>query len=59
MNTSLVTADGATHVKIVIVALLTAIVVVWIGIGANMNSGKVLLDGPRFDTHLPKLSVRR
>jgi hypothetical protein len=35
MNHSLVTADSATHLKIVVVALIGAILVVGVGIGAR------------------------
>jgi hypothetical protein len=42
MNSSLCTADGTTHLKIVATALVAAIVVVWIGIAARgtENSGQ-------------------
>jgi len=36
MNHSLVTADSATHLKIVVVALIGAILVVGVGIGARV-----------------------
>jgi hypothetical protein len=35
MNESLITADGSTHVKILAVSLLAAIVVIWIGISVR------------------------
>jgi hypothetical protein len=36
MNNSLLTADRRTHVKIVVVSLIAAIVVVWVGITAHL-----------------------
>ena len=37
MNSSLVTADLGTHLKIVAVALAAAILVFWIGLGARLS----------------------
>ena len=37
MNSSLVTADMTTHLKIVAVALLAAILVMWIALGSRMT----------------------
>jgi len=39
MNCSLISADCGTHTKIVIVALLASILVVWIGINARISGG--------------------
>ena len=36
MNSSLITADLATHLKITTVALLAAILVMWIAVGSHM-----------------------
>jgi hypothetical protein len=36
MNSSLVTADVGTHLKIVGVAILAAMLMIWIGIGARL-----------------------
>jgi hypothetical protein len=44
MNSSLAAADAATHVKIVVVALLLGIVVVWIGLSARVGGA---FEGPR------------
>ena len=44
MNHSLLTADRATHIKIVVVALIGATVVAGVGIGARM-SGRSSDDG--------------
>jgi hypothetical protein len=38
MNHSLMTADGTTHVKIVVVALVAAIVLVAVGITARVTA---------------------
>ena len=37
MNSSLVTADMTTHLKILAVALLAVILVMWIAVGARMT----------------------
>jgi hypothetical protein len=39
MNHSILSADRNTHVKIVVVALLAAIVVVGVGIAARLSTG--------------------
>ena len=36
MNSSLVTADVTTHLKIITVALLAVILVMWIAVGSRM-----------------------
>jgi hypothetical protein len=36
MNSSLVTADLGTHLKILVVALLAAMLIMWIGAGAHL-----------------------
>ena len=38
VNSSLVTADSTTHLKILIVALLAAMAVVWIGISVRSTA---------------------
>lgn len=53
-NSSLMSADGATHLKIVVVSLIAAIVVVGVGIaarsdqpsGASTGSMRMIADGP-------------
>jgi hypothetical protein len=35
MNGSLITADGTTHIKILILSLLASLVVVWVGLSAS------------------------
>ena len=37
MNSSLVTADVTTHLKIITVALLAVILVMWIAVGARLT----------------------
>lgn len=37
MNHSLVTADRSTHLKIVAVSLVAAIVVIWVGVTADVQ----------------------
>ena len=60
MNSSLLTADGATHLKVVIIALLAAILVFWIGITARVASDSSSSAGGRFEMPVPKsgISVR-
>ena len=38
MNASLLTADAGTHLKVVVIALLAGILMVWIGIAARVVS---------------------
>lgn len=38
MNSSLITADSTTHLKILVVSLLAAMSVVWIGISARSTA---------------------
>ena len=45
MNHSIVTADRGTHVKIVVVALVAAIVVVSVGVAARLSSSGIELAG--------------
>jgi hypothetical protein len=47
MNSSLITADGATHLKILIISLLAAIVVIWIGISARTSHAAILSEPSR------------
>jgi hypothetical protein len=35
MNNSLITADGLTHIKILAVSLVAALLVIWIGMSAR------------------------
>jgi len=52
MNSSLRTADRATHIRIVVVALIAAVVVVTVGLNARtpdagtVTATKVRIDGP-------------
>ena len=38
MNSSLITADGTTHLKILILSLLASMFVMWIGISARSTA---------------------
>ena len=49
MNGSLITADMTTHLKIVAVALLAAMSVIWIGISARLAISDVSPSAPRFE----------
>jgi hypothetical protein len=48
MNSSLMTADCSTHLKIVIVALAAAIAVMWIGINTRLTSDRTAPLAPQF-----------
>jgi hypothetical protein len=54
VNSSLLTADAPTHAKIVIVALLAGIVVIWIGIGTQLRGVKLPSAGPHIEMQAPK-----
>jgi hypothetical protein len=49
MNHSLLTADRGTHFKIVVVALVAAILVVSVGITAHVTRTETETAGVRFD----------
>ena len=59
MNSSLRTADRATHVRIVVVALITSIAVMLVGLGASVSAfdataaAKARIDGPAQATGAP------
>lgn len=42
MNSSLITADRTTHLKILAISVSAAILVAWIGIGARLAGGATL-----------------
>ncbi|HMK80389.1 MAG TPA: hypothetical protein VK438_12110 [Xanthobacteraceae bacterium] len=49
MNNSLITADRATHLRVLTVALLASILVIWIGIAARWHATDNVLAGPRLE----------
>ena len=49
MNDSLITADASTHMKIVAVSLLAAILVIWIGISARSMPAAIFAAEPRVE----------
>ena len=49
MNSSLITADATTHLKILAVALLAVIVMIWIGIGTRVSFGRGPLPTPALE----------
>jgi hypothetical protein len=57
MNSSLVTADRTTHLKVVIVALLAGILVATIGTSARIAGGSALSASPRIETPIPSPSM--
>ena len=58
MNSSLVTADAGTHFKIVAVALLAAISVMWVGISARVTVGHTLSSGPQLEQRTPEPAMQ-
>ena len=52
MNSSLLTADVNTHLKMVIVALLAFFLVLWIGVGARMATEHGALPSSRLELPL-------
>jgi hypothetical protein len=49
MNSSLVTADVNTHLKILAVVLLAVLVMMWIGIAARLNFARESIPEPRLE----------
>lgn len=56
MNHSLYSADRATHLKIVVVALVAATVVAGIGVAARI-AGADRLAGPQIEAKVPLVKV--
>jgi len=52
MNSSLITADGTTHLKILAIALAAAILVMWVGISARPGAGDNLSANPRTESNM-------
>jgi hypothetical protein len=57
MNSSLLTADGATHLKAVVIALLAAVIVVWIGMTARVATDSASSAGRRIEMPMPKPDI--
>ena len=49
MNSSLIMADRTTHLKILIVALLAGILLLWVGISARSAATTSFSKGPRIE----------
>jgi hypothetical protein len=49
MNSSLIMADGTTHLKILIVALLASMFVMWVGLAAHSAATKSFSGDPRIE----------
>lgn len=52
MNSSLLTADGTTHLKILVVGLVAGILVIWIGVGARPRAIDNLSATPRHERNM-------
>lgn len=50
MDGTLIRADIATHLRIVVLALIAGIVVVLIGIGARVSTDKIWLAEPQIES---------
>ncbi len=59
MNSSLITADSTTHLKILFVSLLASIFVMWVGISARSAATKSFSGDPRVERSISKLGVPR
>ena len=59
MNSSVCTADGTTHLKIIATALIAAIVVVWIGIAARGVERSVQMRTPVAPTAIADFQLVR
>lgn len=57
MNSSLVTADRTTHLKILAMALLASMFVVWIGISARLTAADTVSAKPSLERSLSKPSA--
>ena len=49
MNSSLIMADRTTHLKVLIVALLAGILLLWVGISARSAATTSVSKGPRIE----------
>jgi hypothetical protein len=54
MNSSLLTADSTTHLKILVVALVAGISVVWIGISVRSTAANTPLEDSRIERSISK-----
>jgi hypothetical protein len=59
MNSSLVTGDGTTHLKILIISLLAGMIVMWIGISARTAATNGFSDNPHSEKSISKPGVPR
>jgi hypothetical protein len=59
MNSSLITADGTTHLKILVVALLASIFVMWVAISARSAAKRSFSEGPRIERSMSKPGAPR
>ena len=59
MNSSLVTADGTTHLKILILALLASIIVTWVGISARATATNGKSEHQRIERSISNPAVPR
>ena len=54
MNSSVITADVAIHLRILFLALLSAFIVVWIGLSARVTMGQASLPESRIEAPAPE-----
>ena len=58
MNSSLITADRTTHLKILAVSLSAAMLVVWVGIGARLRARESASVKPQIERSISKPAPR-
>jgi hypothetical protein len=59
MNSLLITADRTTHLKVVAVAVLAALLVVWVGIAARLTGGAGASVKPQIEQSISKPAAPR
>jgi hypothetical protein len=59
MNSSLISADGTTHLKILVLALLAGIIVMWVGINARGAATVDRSGEPRIERSISNPDVPR
>jgi hypothetical protein len=57
MNSSLISADCTTHLKILAVSLVASIFVVCVGINARLKTSDSLSESPRLERNMSKPAI--
>jgi len=59
MNSSLITADGTTHLKILIISLLASMFVIWVGISVRATATNGFSENSRTERSAAKPGAAR